>query len=95
MQLRLSRRAQIDLVDIADYIAEDNPERAATFVEQILGRCRELLAFPRAGRPHPELGLDVRATAFRRYLIIYVVSSDILEVRRIVHGARNLRQLMT
>jgi toxin ParE1/3/4 len=93
MRLHLSRRAQIDLVEIADYIARDNPERAASFIDEILEHCRGLIAFPRAARLRPEVGDGVRIATFHRYLVIYVVGSEALEIRRIVHGARNLFDL--
>jgi toxin ParE1/3/4 len=89
LQLRFSRRAEADLVRIADFIARENPERAVSFIGELRLRCRKLIAFPEAAPLRPELGRGVRLKVFRSYLILYVVHADILEIRRVVHGAQN------
>lgn len=38
MQLELSRYIESDLDDIADFIAQDNPSRAVTFIQDIRSR---------------------------------------------------------
>jgi plasmid stabilization system protein ParE len=40
MRLRFSRRAEAALEEVADYIARDNPMRAASFVRELRKRCR-------------------------------------------------------
>lgn len=90
MQLRFSRRAERDLEDIADYIARHNPARAISYVREMREHCRRLMAFPESAPLRPELGAGVRMSIFGRYLILYVSRTEILEVRRVVHGARNL-----
>ena len=52
--------------------------------------CRGLVAFPEARRLRPELGEGVRLSVFGNYVVLYVVHEDILEIRRVVHGARDL-----
>jgi toxin ParE1/3/4 len=56
MEIRFSRRAEIDLEDIADFIARDNPARAASFVRELREHCRRRLLFPEATPLRPELG---------------------------------------
>jgi toxin ParE1/3/4 len=90
MRFRFSRRAEADLKEIAAYIARDNPARAGTFVRQLREHCRRLVAFPEARRLRPELGEGVRISVFGNYVVLYVVQEDILEIRRVVHGARDL-----
>ena len=93
MQLVFSCRAETDLEDIGDYIAKDNPSRAATFIREMREHCRHLVDFPSAARLRPEFGEGVRASIFGRYLIFYVVYDEILEIRRVIHSARNLTVL--
>lgn len=93
MRLRFSRRAEADLNEITAYIARDNPERAASYIRELRQQCRNLLTFPRAARPRPELGKGVRVSVFGNYLILYVAHRDLLEIRRVVHGARDLGNL--
>ena len=86
MRFRFSRRAESDLKEIAAYIARDNPARAVTFAQRLREHCRGLVAFPEARRLRPELGEGVRLSVFGNYF----VHEDILEVRRVMHGALDI-----
>jgi toxin ParE1/3/4 len=90
MRFRFSRRAEADIEGIGDYIARDNPDRAATFVAELRAHCRVLADFPEAAPLRPGLGNDIRMAVHGRYLILYVARGELLEIRRVVHGARNL-----
>ena len=93
MRFRFSRRAEADLEEIGDFIARDNPMRAVSFVGELRDHCRKLLTFPQAARVRPELDDGVHLGVFGNYVILYVVHLDLLEIRRVVHGARNLIDL--
>lgn len=90
MRLRFSRQAERDIEEIGDFIARDNPRRAVSFVRELRVRCGELRAFPDASPRRPELGDDIRVAVFGRYLVLYVVDGDVLDVRRVLHGAREM-----
>jgi toxin ParE1/3/4 len=94
MELVFDRRAERDLEDIGDFIAKDNPTRAVSFVREIRDHCARLLQFPEAARLHPELGEGVRVSVYRRYLVFHAVENDVLRIRRVIHGARNLDDLI-
>lgn len=49
MQLELSRFIESDLDDIANYIAQDNPRRAATFIRDIRAKFHEIRHNPLRG----------------------------------------------
>lgn len=68
--------AELDLEEISDYIARDNPERAVSFVKEIRGQCRKITAYPEAAPLHPELGETIRMVPFGRYLIFFTVQAD-------------------
>jgi toxin ParE1/3/4 len=93
MQFRFSRRAEADLEEIAAYIARDNPARAVSFVRELRQHCQHLLTFPEAAPMRPELGGGVRLSVFGNYLTLYAVHPELLEIRRVVHGARNLADI--
>ena len=93
MRFGFSRRAEADLDEITAYIARDNPARAVTYVRELREHCRRLIAFPEARRLRPELGEGVRLSVFGNYVVLYVVHPDLLEIRRVVHGARDLADL--
>lgn len=44
----ITDEARADLDQIGDFIAQDNPRRAASFVGELLDRCRRLADTPRA-----------------------------------------------
>ncbi|MGE0715517.1 MAG: type II toxin-antitoxin system RelE/ParE family toxin [Alphaproteobacteria bacterium] len=93
MRLRFSRRARLDLAEIGDFITRDSYECAAAFVRMLRERCRTLIAFPEIGPLRPDIGPGIRVLTHERYLVLYVVDADVIEVRRIVHGARDLQRL--
>ena len=63
MPCSFSPLAEIDLEEIADYIARDNPRRALSFVRELRERCEKIAAFPEAARLRPELAEGIRLVA--------------------------------
>ena len=47
MSVRTSRRAEMDLIEITDFIALDNPERADRFEDELLARAQKISSAPR------------------------------------------------
>ncbi|MBI3895403.1 MAG: type II toxin-antitoxin system RelE/ParE family toxin [Acidobacteria bacterium] len=86
----LAARAEEDLFDIAVYIAQDNPEAAARFIEKIEQICALLAASPEIGRLRSELAEDVRSFPVERYVIFYLPVKGGIEVLRVLHGARDI-----
>jgi toxin ParE1/3/4 len=96
MRFRFSRRARADIEEIGDFIAGDDPLRAVAFIAEMRAHCRRLVAFPDAAPLLPGIGEGVRMAVLGRYLILYVVHHpDLLEIRRVVHGARDLDGMLT
>lgn len=46
MIVLITAQAEADLERIGDYIAEDNPQRAASFIPELLARCERLAETP-------------------------------------------------
>jgi toxin ParE1/3/4 len=83
-------QAERDIEEIGDFIARDNPRSAVTFITGLRDRCRHIAELPRAAPLRPGLGKGVRCIVFGGYLIFYIVHVRVLEVRRVLHGARNI-----
>ena len=81
-----------DLIQIHDYIAQDNVVAARRIVIGIRERCVTLADTPLLGRARPEYGADSRSITFRGapYVIVYRPINDGVEILRIRHGRRNL-----
>ena len=83
--------AERDLLDIVDYIARDSPSAARAFVDRLDRATERLGIVPRSGkRPNDDRlrRLGYRVLIVQDYLVFYVIAGPIVQVRRIVHGAR-------
>jgi len=91
--LRYLPIAQDDLISIFDFIAQDSPSRALSFVDKLderIGRL-ELGRIPR----HPKLReYGYRVLIIEAYLVFYIVRGQDIEIHRVVHGSRNLDHLL-
>lgn len=86
--------AERDLREILDYIAEHNPVAALKYVNDLESVCRNVLArYPHVGRNNHDLPKDFLLFPFRSHVIIYEAVDEAVHVLRIVHGARDLRNL--
>jgi toxin ParE1/3/4 len=87
-----SEPAWHDLEQVADYIAQDSPHYAATFVREVRDAARSLSTFAERGRVVPELNDPaVRELLVGRYRLMYIVMASSVQVIAFVHGARDLR----
>jgi toxin ParE1/3/4 len=94
MKTTISDKAQAELREIGDWIADDNPARADSFVLELIDRCRAI-------GPNPTLypvasnipGTAVRRRLYKGYLIFYRVKIDEVEIIHIVHSMRNYAAL--
>lgn len=71
--------------DIARYMAEDNPDAAVRWVDDLFATVERLADFPKSGRMAPEVGSPrIRELIFGTYRVIYSVKDqvDVLTVRR-------------
>jgi toxin ParE1/3/4 len=77
-------------MDIATFIAQDNPRRALTFVDELESKCNALGGAPGIGTSRPELGQDICMLPHGRYLIFYRAVNKGLRIERVMHGARDI-----
>ena len=73
MQLLITPLAAFDLEEIGDYIAQDNPIRAGTFVAELRAHCQKICLNPAGYRQRPELSDDLRSCAHGNYVIFFLV----------------------
>jgi len=90
MKVEFSPVAKDDLLEIALYIAQDNPVRAISFVDELETQCLRLGQAAGIGAPRPELGEGVRMLPHGRYLIFYHEHISMIRIERIMHGARDI-----
>lgn len=90
MKVSFSPAARDDLIDIAMYIAEDNPTRALTFVDELEDRCAAIGNAPGIGTARPELGEGICMLTHGRHLIFYRQAHRAVRIERIMHSARDI-----
>jgi toxin ParE1/3/4 len=66
MRAHLTPQAEIDLEEIGDYIALDNPKRAVSFIREIRQHCERIADGPRRYVARPDLGDEIRICAQRK-----------------------------
>ncbi len=91
----LSPEASQDLIEIYEFIAQDNLEAAERLRVELLKALRGLTAMP--GKGHVREDLTTRDVLFwpvRSYQVIYRSGTRPLEVVAVLHGKRNLRRIL-
>lgn len=91
---RLRPRAAQDLEEIADFIAQDNPARALSFIEELIAVCARIGELPQTYPRRADLAKGLRQAVHGRYLILFTADDSGVVIERIVHGARRLEDLI-
>jgi toxin ParE1/3/4 len=86
--------ADRDMDEIYAWIAQDDPAAAERLMHRIFESAKRLRDFPERGAPRPELGAGARSVVVGRYLVLYRIGPDSVDIVRVVHGARALAGLM-
>jgi len=86
--------AEDDLIDIWVNIARDNEKAADSLLDRIDEVCQHLATFPELGPARPDLAPELRYMVVGRYLILYRIIPEGVEIVRVVHGARHSPDLI-
>ena len=88
MILSWTRPAEGDLIDILDYIANDNPAAALETVDRIEAAALHLIEFPLMGREGSVPDTRELPIPGLPFLLIYRVQEATVLILRVLHGAR-------
>ena len=95
---RFTPEADSDLFEIWSYIARDNPDAADRVEAAIYEACTLLAQSPLSGQVRKEFtSRPVRfwiVPRFPNYLIVYRPDARPLEIIRVLHGMRDVRQIL-
>ena len=85
MALKIVRtpRARLDLIEIWNFIADDNEPAADRLLDKMDAVLRTLADKALAGRARPELHEEIRSFPVGNYVIFYRPLSDAVEVVRV------------
>jgi len=88
---RTTSRADIDLLQIWAFIAQDDISKADELIDRLHARFEQLAKMPESGQRCDEIAPGLRRSTILGYIILYRVTDIDVEILRVVHGARNLR----
>lgn len=94
MKLIIRSAVRRDLQDIAEYIARDNSEGAIIFAQQLVDKINQIAAQPLIYPQKEGWGEAVRSALYRHYHIIFVIEDNTVIILRILHGARDIPDLI-
>ena len=86
-----------DLISIFDWIANDSSAHADTFIKKLDQQILNLKTHPFLGRiPRDEKLKDFgyRVLIIEAYLVFYIVRNRTVEIHRVIHGSRNLEDII-
>jgi len=81
-------------MEIWRFISEDNLSAADQLLDDIDEKCQLLLKHSEIGRARPEIGKEIRSFPIGKYLILYRMVPQGVEIVRVIHGARDLREIL-
>ena len=97
LEIRYLKTAEKDMDDIFDYIAKDNPLAAVSLLEKFDNSILKLAHNPESGivpKDDRLKKLGYRILIIRNYLIFYVIKPKTVQIRRVIHGARQYSNLL-
>lgn len=96
MRIEWTDPAITDLAAIRDYIARDSEHYAVQFIGRLIEAVEKLESFPEMGRKVPESheGEGIREILFRNYRVIYRLRSERIQIITVLHGSRDLAQIL-
>ena len=86
-------RAELDLLDIWDYIADDSMDRADEFLDRIEEKLQLLALNPGMGRKRDELLPRLQSFPIGNYVVFYREIKDGIDVIRILRGSRDVEAI--
>lgn len=86
-------RAALDLDEIWLYVAPDNIAAADGLLDAVDEAARHLARQPLMGRARPELAAELRSFPVGRYVLFYRPVAGGVELVRVLHSARDIREL--
>ena len=90
MRLEISSFIEGDLDDIASYIAQDNPSRAVTFIQDIRAKFLDVQRNPMLYQLRPDVGEEARMATVGNYAILFRVTGEEVRIERVTYGGRDL-----
>ena len=99
-RLRIRAIARADIKEIMSHISKDSPRAAQRFLGAVEQLAQRLIDSPELGAVYESedcefAGLRVfTIPRFRKFLVFYRFEGDVIDIVRILHGARDLPAIL-
>ena len=94
-RFNLSRQSVADLLEIWEFIADDNLDAADRLLDKFYAAFTSLAEMPTMGHIRVDLtSHDVLFWPIDSYLVIYKANSDPLQIIAVLHGKRNIKRIL-
>lgn len=96
-KLRINPFVVTDLKEICDFIAEDNPEKAAEMIEKIYEKFENIQQFPGIGSDlskRVSFRTDYKYMAWNDYIIIYKAGEEFVEIYRVISCYQDMTSII-
>ena len=94
-RVTLRPQAEVDILEIWEFIAGDNVAAADKWVDDLDEKMALWATQPMMGRARDELAPGIRSLAFGRYVVFFAPLPDGIDVVRVLHGARDIDNTFT
>lgn len=89
----VSPAAEADLQEIAEFIKDDNPDRAISFILELFKKFDTISERPKSFPARNDTKRGLRSCLHGKYLILFMEYGDHVRIVRVIHGSRHLRRL--
>jgi toxin ParE1/3/4 len=87
VKLKWTKEAVKRLNEIEYFIALDNPETAAGFIDKLISAAETIPEFPEKGRIVPEMSMpEIREILYKNYRIVYLIGKNKIDILTIFEG---------
>jgi toxin ParE1/3/4 len=95
MKVFFAPAAKLDLLSIGEHIGLENPDRAVSFVDELIDHCYTLADLPRRYPLVPRYEhWGIRRCVHGNYLIFYRVREDAVDIVHVLHGAMDYESML-
>lgn len=92
MKVIWSKESLNRLIEIEEFIAQDNPSRAVEFTEFLVSKSSLIEKNPRMGRIVPEFSdPDIRELIIKGYRLVYRIKKERIDILTVFEGHRLIR----
>lgn len=85
--------AELDLLDIWDYIADDSFERADEFLDRIESKLQALARTPGMGKRREEFLPNLQSFPIGNYVVFYRTIENGIDIIRVLRGSRDIEEI--